>query len=216
MSPPAWLIVAALTGAASAASLTPLTHRLLRDQPTSPGWTSTLPTTLTVVVTAALFAALAWRSPTALVPAAWCLAAVALPLTVLDLAVRRLPDVLVGPAYGAAAFALTATAIHSGLWWPLLRAVVCSAIAGTAMLTLALARAGQLGLGDVKLAALTTLVTGAHSVTAAILALVGAFVAAAIIAVALLITGRVSGRSTRPFGPYLLAGALVTLLAVPL
>ncbi len=87
-----------------------------------------------------MFAGPAWRTPTGLLPAAWCLAAVAVPLTVLDLAVRRLPDLPVGPAYTAAALALAASTVQSGQWSPVLRAVVGSTIAGAAMRNLASAR----------------------------------------------------------------------------
>jgi leader peptidase (prepilin peptidase)/N-methyltransferase len=147
--------------------------------------------------------------------AAWCLAAVAVPLTVLDLTLRRLPDILVGPASATGAAALTTTSIHSGQWSLLLRAMACSAAVGAGMLILALALPGQLGLGDVKVAAFTALVTGAFSVAAAVLAMVGAFVAAALVVAALRITGPAVPRRTLPFGPFLLAAALAALLALP-
>jgi leader peptidase (prepilin peptidase)/N-methyltransferase len=217
MSSPWWLVAAGVAGAAIGGAFALLLPRFLRDPPTDRHPTTPTLTTLTTAATAVLFAGLTWHIPTVgVLLAAWCLAAVAVPLAVIDVAVRRLPDLLVGPAYATVLLVLNGTAVHSGLWWPVGRAVICSAIVGAAMLILALALPGQLGLGDVKLGALTALVAGAYSVSAAALATVGAFAGAGIVAAALLATGRTTARGTLPFGPYLLAAALATLLAAPL
>jgi leader peptidase (prepilin peptidase)/N-methyltransferase len=216
MSSPLWLLAAAVAGATTAGLLITLTRRLIAAQPSGSARISTALTVPMVGATAVLFAALAWRTPSVgTLLAAWCLAGVAAPLAVLDLTLRRLPDLLVGPAYLTATAVLTATAIYSGHWAGLLRALACSATVGAGMLILALALPGQLGLGDVKLAAFTALVTGAFSVAAAILATVGAFVAAALLVVALRLIGRTTSGRSWPFGPFLLAAALAALLAAP-
>ena len=212
----AWLAAAGLTGVATAVALTPLTRRVLRDTPAAPAWTTPAATGLTIAATAVLFTLLAWRIPTTgVLLAGLCLAAVAPPLTIVDLAVRRLPDTLVGPAYLAAAVALTTAHIHNGQWWLVVRALICSAAVAVGMLVLALALPGQLGLGDVKLAGLTALVTGAVSPTAAVVATASAFVAAAGVGAVLIVAGRATMRTNNPFGPYLLAAALATLIAIP-
>jgi leader peptidase (prepilin peptidase) / N-methyltransferase len=211
-----WLAAAGLAGVATAAALTPLTRRVLRGSPAAPTWTTPTATGLTIAATAAMFTLLAWRIPTiGVLLAGLCFAAVAPPLTIVDLAVRRLPDILVGPAYIAAALTLTTASIHNGAWWLVVRALICSVAVAAGMLVLALARPGQLGLGDVKLAGLTALVTGAVNPTAAAIATAGAFVAAAGVGAVLIVAGRATMRSNNPFGPYLLIAALATLITIP-
>ncbi|MGH8877502.1 MAG: prepilin peptidase [Stackebrandtia sp.] len=139
---------------------------------------------------------------------------VALPLAVLgvalvhiDLAIRRLPDVLVLTAYPVLGAALIVGATVAGRPDALLRgglaAAGCLAVYG------AVAATGSLGGGDAKLAGLLGLALGWLSWTAVMTATVLAFVFAAPFAVAAL--GTRGRRATIPFGPPMLLGALTAL-----
>lgn len=123
----------------------------------------------------------------------------------IDLYQRRLPDLLILPAYPLAGALLIATGDPDTL----LRAVACSAIAmalyGIGCLS------GHIGFGDVKLAGLLGLVTGWAAWEAAALALaatilVGGGQAAAVVAM---------GRKDFPYGPAMLTGTATAIATEP-
>mgnify|MGYP001232107371 CR=1 FL=1 len=139
-----------------------------------------------------------WRGAAAAV-----LALTLVPVVVIDLEHRLIPDVIVLPA--AAAGLALAVAANPGRWW-----VPVAAAAGAAafLLALSLAYPRGMGMGDVKLALLLGAVLGASVIPAMFVA----FAAGAALGVALLV--RFGGRARRmavPFGPFLAAGALVAL-----
>jgi leader peptidase (prepilin peptidase) / N-methyltransferase len=118
---------------------------------------------------------------------------------------RRLPDVLILPAYPLAGALLIATGDPDTL----LRAAACAAIA-MALYGIGCAT-GQVGFGDVKLAGLLGLVTGWAAWEAAALALaatvvVGGAQAAAVLAM---------GRKDFPYGPAMLTGAATAIATEP-
>jgi leader peptidase (prepilin peptidase)/N-methyltransferase len=116
MTASAWLVAAgaAASAAAGLALLAP-TRMLLRRHDADPRWCSTPVAAAAVALTAGLCAALTWRQPhPAVLAAALCLAVVAAPLAIIDLAVQRLPDLLVVPCYAAVTATLTAHAVYSG------------------------------------------------------------------------------------------------------
>jgi leader peptidase (prepilin peptidase)/N-methyltransferase len=76
-------------------------------------------------------------------------------------------------------------------------------------LLIAIVSRGGMGWGDVKLAALIGLATGFPLV---ILAIIMGAILGGIVAVALVITGKRKRRGTIPFGPFLAAAAMITLL----
>jgi leader peptidase (prepilin peptidase) / N-methyltransferase len=132
----------------------------------------------------------------------------ALLLALVDLRCLRLPNPLV------AALAITAG-------FPL--AVLAPERAGTALLAsvtvlaaygiLASLPGGGLGLGDVKLAAVLSLILGFAGWPAVIAGVVTPHLINGPIALFLLITRRAGRRRPLPFGPALLAGALLALTA---
>jgi leader peptidase (prepilin peptidase) / N-methyltransferase len=214
MTGPAWLVAAGVGGAVTGLALLVPTRTLLRRHDADPPWYSATVAFAAVAVTAALAAVTAWRAQDAAVLAATlCLAALAAPLATVDLAVARLPDLLVLPGYTATAASLTATSVHSGGWPDLGRAVLASAALGGVCLLVAVLADGQMGLGDVKLAALIGLAASARSWTAVLAAGFAAFALAAVTGLILVLARRASMRTRQPFGPYLLAGGLLALLA---
>ncbi|MGH3833516.1 MAG: prepilin peptidase, partial [Pseudonocardiaceae bacterium] len=145
---PLWGVLGALVGA----PLSRLTHASLtvprRDHP--------LATTAAVSsATAILFGLLAWRvnlHPELLTDSA--LAAVCVPLAVIDLLENRMPARLLLPAYPSLAvlFGLAAAVEHNGA--AMLRSCAGLAILFTFYLLIALAAPGALGAADVRLAGL--------------------------------------------------------------
>ena len=140
--------------------------------------------------------------------AAALLALALVPVVVIDLEHKLIPDVLVLPAAGLGLAAATLADPHR--WW--VPAVAAAAAAGF-LLLLWLVYPSGMGLGDVKLALLMGAVLGASVIPALALA----FLAGSVLGIALLI--RVGARARKiavPFGPFLAAGALVALFWGPL
>jgi leader peptidase (prepilin peptidase)/N-methyltransferase len=167
-------------------------------------------------VTAAVFALLTWRVAD-VAPPTWRVADLALlaamlyaalagvTLAVIDWRTWRLPD----------AITLTSYPLVVGMAAPtgnLLTAVICGCALGGVYLLLWFVRPAALGLGDVKLAGLIGLLTGAVGVNATVLAGIGGHILGALYAVGLLITRRATRTSEFPFGPFMLAAALLAVL----
>jgi leader peptidase (prepilin peptidase)/N-methyltransferase len=127
-------------------------------------------------------------------------------LSEIDMRCLRLPDRLVG----ALAFVLVlASAAH---WASAGRAAVAAAAVGLSHLVVAVLPGGALGLGDVKLAAVLAFALGLISWPAVLLGVLLPYLINGPIAVYLLLRGRVTGRTPLPFGPALLAGALIAFI----
>lgn len=161
---------------------------------------------------ALLLGALAARVHPGLVLAAVCwLAACAVPLAFIDAAVHRLPDVLTIPAY----LGLVALLLSVDHWHVLLRAVLGGlALAGFYLAFLLISPSAP-GLGDVKLAAsLGTMLTwfGWRALIAGGFA---GFLLAGASGVALLASRRATRKQQIPFGPFMIIGAFLVLLAWP-
>ena len=98
-----------------------------------------------------------------------------------------------------------------GTWESLLRALLGAAISFAVYLVLALISPSSLGMGDVKLAGVLGLYLGYLGWRTLILGAVGGFVIAALIGLVLLAMRRVTLRTQVPFGPPMLAAALVAV-----
>lgn len=166
--------------------------------------------------TAALLAVVAVRvGPSPLLPAWLWLAGWAVLLTVVDLQHKLLPNRALLPATAGAVALLTGAAVVTGDWAALLRGVACGLVLGVVLYLMVLITPNGLGLGDVKLGPLLGLYLGWLGVASVVVGVFLGFVAQAVLAVVLLAARRVSGDTQLPFGPALLAGALVAgLLAL--
>ena len=167
-------------------------------------------------VTAVLLGGLAARVHPALVLAAACwLAACAVPLACTDLAVQRLPDPLTGAAYAGTAVLLLAAAAVGGTWSALVRALLGGlALTGFYLLLMVISPSGM-SLGDVKLAAsLGTLLAwfGWRLLLAGGFA---GFLLGGVFAGALLVSRRADRKQPIPFGPFMIAGAILAVVAWP-
>jgi prepilin signal peptidase PulO-like enzyme (type II secretory pathway) len=159
------------------------------------------------LLTGALFVACFVRfgvSGRAFVAAAFT--AVLVVLAAIDFEKRILPNAIVLPASLAILVANCLVEPDRALEW-----FLAAAAASLALLALALVYRGALGMGDVKFAFLL----GAGLGKAILLALLVGFVAAGLLAVAIMLQhGFAARKQTIPLGPFLALGAIVALIAV--
>lgn len=141
---------------------------------------------------------------------AWA-AGAAVVLGAVDLATHRLPDRVTYPAYVVGGTALLVDAAVLGTWPALLTAVLGAAAAfGIAAPAAAVAPAG-LGFGDVKLLGLLGLLLGWVGWGVLLTGVFLGLLVGALVSVVLLVTRRAGWRTAIPFGPPLLAGAVLAL-----
>ena len=138
------------------------------------------------------------------VPALY-LALVTPALVVADVTGRRLPNWLVLPGFPVCIAAVVAEGLQGG---QLPLAAVLAGLTYFAVF-LAMAWAGGMGMGDVKLAGVLGLSAGLIGVAPAVATAVVAFVLGGVAAV---VSARRPDGAGIPFGPYLLAGYWVALL----
>jgi leader peptidase (prepilin peptidase) / N-methyltransferase len=133
----------------------------------------------------------------------------------IDIDVHRLPNAIVLPSYAVAAVLLFGAAALDSDWGAVVRGLAAMALLLLAYLALRLAYPGGMGLGDVKLAGLLGLYLGWLGWGWVAVGGFAAFLLGGVVGVALLATRR-AGRKTRvPFGPAMLAGALLAVFAAP-
>jgi leader peptidase (prepilin peptidase)/N-methyltransferase len=144
-------------------------------------------------------------------PAYLVVAAFGVASAYVDLREHRLPDPLTSSALAAAGVLLAVAAAVDGDWSAYARAWMIAAVMFAAYLGLAVLRPSELGLGDVKLAAVVGLVTGWLGWGIAVVAAFLGFLLGGLAGVALVLAGRAGRRTAIPFGPYMLAGALVAV-----
>jgi leader peptidase (prepilin peptidase) / N-methyltransferase len=160
--------------------------------------------------TGALFGLAGWRFADDLVALSAYLvfAAVAVALALIDLDVRRLPNVIVGPASCVLAVLLAVTADGGSL----VRAASGASLLFGFFLVVALVAPGAMGLGDVKLAGVVGGMTAYLSWGAFLTAAFGAFFLGAVAGLALIAGGRARRRTAVPFGPFMLVAAWGSIL----
>ncbi|GAA2579313.1 prepilin peptidase [Actinomadura fulvescens] len=163
---------------------------------------------------AAVLALLTWRvGVRADLPAFLWLGAAGTALGFVDVAIKRLPDPLTLPSYGAGAALLGAAAPFTedgGGRFP-------HALAGLAALWALFAvqwllLPGAIGLGDVKLAGVLGLYLGWLGLDAWLLGVAATFVIGGVCAAGLLAARRAGRGSELPYGPFLLLGTLLAVL----
>ncbi|MFF5176350.1 prepilin peptidase [Micromonospora sp. NPDC000089] len=146
-------------------------------------------------------------------PAYGWLAALAVPLALIDLRVLRLPDPLVLALFAGGLVLLGVAAVATGQYVTLpLRSGAAVLACGVGYLTLALIPRSQLGFGDVKLGAVLGLYLGWLGWAAVAAGAALAPVANLPLLIVLLITKRAGRRTAVPYGPAMLLAALVVVV----
>lgn len=162
--------------------------------------------------TSLLFIAVTARFGLTLVlPAYLYLAAIGVALAAIDFDVRRLPNVIVLPSYLVAALLLTPAAAAHAAWWTAGRGLFAMAALLTFYFALASLYPGGMGVGDVKLAGLLGLYLGWLGWSWVWIGTFTGFLLGGLVGMALLVTGRADRKTAMPFGPYMLAGAMLAL-----
>lgn len=141
------------------------------------------------------------------------LAAVGVALAWIDLDTQRLPDAIVLPAYPVVGALLLVAAATTGEWGSLLRAAAGGAILFAAYFAMAFAYPQGMGLGDVKLAGVLGMALGWLGWGELAVGAFGAFLLGGLFAVALVVARRAGRGSGIPFGPWMLGGAALAVLA---
>lgn len=141
------------------------------------------------------------------------LGVVGVALAAIDVAVRRLPDRLTLPAYPVLIVLLAFAAVAGHEAGALVRALLGGLSLAAVFLVLALIRPGQLGGGDIKLAGLAGLALGWIGWQTLISGTMFGFALCAIYCLVLLAARRITLSSDVYFGPFLLGGAILALIA---
>jgi leader peptidase (prepilin peptidase)/N-methyltransferase len=161
--------------------------------------------------TAALFVAVAARFGWSWeLPAYLYLAAVAIALALIDLDVMRLPDKIVLPSYAVAAALLVPVSLAEGDLTAPLRGLFAAALLYAVYRLLAV---WGMGGGDVKLAPLLGFYLGWLGWGAVAFGAFAGFLLGGLVGAVLLALKLASRKSRIPFGPYMLAGALLAVFA---
>lgn len=166
------------------------------------------------LLTAVLFGLIAWHvGPDWELPAFLYLAAIAVALALIDLDVHRLPNSIVLPSYVVVAALLVLPAAVDGRWDDYLRALLGGLVLFGVYFVLAFIYPAGMGFGDVKLAG----VLGAYLgwLGWGVLAVGGflGFLLGGVMGGALMAVRRAGRKSKIPFGPFMLAGAVIAVFA---
>lgn len=165
------------------------------------------------IATAVGFALLAWRfglHPA--LPALLALAATGVVLSIVDLTEHRLPNAVVLPTVAIVAVLLVLASALTGEWLRLAWALAGGAGMFAFYFALALISPKGMGMGDVKFAAPLGLVLGWFGWNVWLVGLAAGFIIGGVVSLIALLLRRVTLRGSIPFGPSMLAGALVAIL----
>lgn len=218
---PGWLVVATLAGAIGGGTVPWLLGRLPDPQPEVP-WApdpehavlAARPgLTMRCVVAGALSGlVLGWSLPGPWPLLLWLsLLPFGILLAVVDWHTKKLPRRVVLPVTAYALVVIAAVEVATGHPEVLLRAVLGMLVARSVIWVLWFIRSAGMGFGDVRLAALLGLLLAHVGIGAAVVGLYAGFLlfAVPILGWALIRRDRGVLRTAYPFGPFLVAGALV-------
>jgi leader peptidase (prepilin peptidase)/N-methyltransferase len=135
-------------------------------------------------------------------------------LGAIDIACHRLPTVIVLPAAIAGVVLLLVLATVTGDWVSFVRGLAGALVLGVVFELLYHVPGGNLGYGDVRLATLLGLFLGWLGWQEVIWGALLPWLINGPVALTLLLLGRVGRKSRLPFGPALLAGALLSVALV--
>lgn len=141
------------------------------------------------------------------------LAAVSIALALIDIDTQRLPNVLVLPSYFVGAVLLGTSSLLVGNLPQLLLSAIGMAASFIFYFALAFFYAGGMGVGDVKLAGVLGMFLGWLGLGTLLVGSFLPFLVGGLFSIALIIAGRAGRKSRIPFGPWMLVGAFVAIVA---
>jgi len=166
------------------------------------------------LVTCVLFALVVWRfGLSALSVMLVILAVITVALSAIDFAHQRLPHVLTYPSYVIGAVGVAINCGVESNWWPLARAGVGMVALGGFYLVMRVASRGGMGRGDVITAGFLGIVLAAVGWKALAVGAISALLIGGIVGVLVMVRTRRLRGVRVPFGPWLIAGAWVGILA---
>jgi leader peptidase (prepilin peptidase) / N-methyltransferase len=136
-------------------------------------------------------------------------------LTFIDLELHRLPDKFTFSAAIGAGVLLLLPAIAYGEWALYGRAWLGSLVMGVSYFVMCLIYPKGMGIGDVKLAFGLGLGLGYLGWSFVIVGYLAAFCLGAIVSIGLIVAARAGLKTMIPFGPFMIAGALLAFLVAP-
>lgn len=142
-------------------------------------------------------------------PAALYFVAIAVALTLIDVDTHTLPNAIVLQSYPVVAALLALASAGAGDWPALLRALMGMAILYVFYFAIVFAYPKGMGFGDVKLAGVLGLLLGWLGWGPLVVGGFAAFVVGGVFSLALMAVRRAGRRTQIPFGPWMLAGAVV-------
>ena len=203
-------LVAGLCGAAIGIPLSALAARSLRASRRF-HWrervAASVATGALFLVVASVFG-VAWE-----LPAYLYFAGIAVVLGMVDIAEKRLPNAIIYPSLIVMPLLLAGAAALEGEWPALLGAGLGAAALFGVYFVLSLISPAGVGMGDVKLAAVIGLALGYLGWSPILIGSVAGFVIGGLVSVIALLAGKATLQSSIPFGPAMLAGAFLGLLA---
>jgi len=158
----------------------------------------------------------AWLVDLWVLPAHLYLAAITVALGIIDLEHRRLPDRIVLPALPIAALLLALAALvgdSDTVGATILRSAAGAGILFAVYFVILFAYPRGMGFGDVKLAAVLGLYLGWWGWGSLVVGFFAAFVLGGAFSLVLVALGRAGRKSKVPFGPWMLLGAWVGIVA---
>lgn len=165
-------------------------------------------------VTGLTFGLIAWRLGFDwALPAFLYLSGVGIALALIDFDTRRLPNSLTLPSYLIGGGLLTAAGLLDGQPQLLLHAAIGMAVLYALYFVLMIAKPGGMGFGDVKLAGVVGLYLGYLGWGPLAVGAFAAFLLGGLVGAGLLLFGEARRKTKIPFGPYMVVGALVAVLA---
>ncbi len=204
---PAWVASFALLGLGVGAAVTFVIRLYVPDLTRRIAVLSVLGTGALFAIATARFA-VTWQ-----LPAYLYFAALSIALGVIDAYTQRLPNRLTMTAYPILFALLVMPAVINDARAQLIQAVVAGLTLLVLFAVLHFVNPAGLGLGDVKLAGPMGMALGWVAWTAALWAACAGFLIAAIVSIVLLALKRTTRKSQLPFGPSMLLGAWLILVA---
>ena len=135
-----------------------------------------------------------------------------MPLSIIDAEQHRLPDLLTGCLFGVSLLIIIGDAIH----WNHFDRIAPSLMGAVGLmlfyLLLLIISRGGMGMGDVKLSASIGLISGYFGIHALLTASFSAFSLGALIGIGLMLIGKAGRKTAIPFGPFMIAGQLISLV----